>query len=621
VSLKILLADDSLTAQNMGKKILTEAGYEVIAVSNGAQAMKKVVSDRPDLAVLDVYMPGYTGPELCERMRNSRETARTPVLLSVGKMEAFRPEEVTRVRADGVIIKPFEATELVAMVKKLTENLSSAPSAKRPAKPDASEAVAEVESHAEESEFEIQHQAINIPTEIASSPVIGMELIPEEAREAAGSVAQAAAAPGPIEFEVERDPEPEEVDTSSRMASAAGLSGVFEMGPSAPAAVETPAKPAPAEEFDRFSSPTEAAVASSQAEPAAADPVAAVVAHEFFSDEPQAYSSEVQPEPLTPTVEPETWPTAETSSSEYVVERFEAGEPAASVERATPQPAEVVSELISWNEPTAQAAQEPGDWSIQEPDITPTAKLPPLSSAPELNASASEQAAAVWVAEEAEVEPHESAVSLYEQMQHGGAIVGQVNEPEAAGTPLVAEGAAIPCWEAPAALAAEPEHQQAGPSGIVEAPILTEFEPSLQAAFAAEQPEIKGDDPEPADADVLEEVPAFELEPAAERASAPELNQCDPQPVSSELPEEVAELELEPDAEPASAPEIYPYDPELELADCVVAPEPEPQVALPTVTEAAADPVRIARIVDQVFERFKPELIAAVTRELEKEEQ
>ena len=136
MSLKIVLADDSLTAQNMGKKILADAGYEVIAVSNGAQAMKKIVSDKPDLVVLDVYMPGYSGLELCERMRNSRETARTPIVLTVGKMEAFRPEEGTRVGADGLIIKPFEATELLAVVKKLAENLAPTPRPKRPPQPE-----------------------------------------------------------------------------------------------------------------------------------------------------------------------------------------------------------------------------------------------------------------------------------------------------------------------------------------------------------------------------------------------------------------------------------------------------------------------------------------------------
>ena len=115
MALKILLADDSMTAQNMGKKILTEAGYEVIAVSNGAQALKKIASELPDLVVLDVYMPGYTGVEVCERMRSSRETARTPVVLSVGKMEAFKPEEVTALRY--LVMSPHNTMSIATQAK------------------------------------------------------------------------------------------------------------------------------------------------------------------------------------------------------------------------------------------------------------------------------------------------------------------------------------------------------------------------------------------------------------------------------------------------------------------------------------------------------------------------
>ena len=48
MALKILLADDSMTAQNMGKKILTEAGYDIIAVSNGAAALKKIAELKPN---------------------------------------------------------------------------------------------------------------------------------------------------------------------------------------------------------------------------------------------------------------------------------------------------------------------------------------------------------------------------------------------------------------------------------------------------------------------------------------------------------------------------------------------------------------------------------------------
>ncbi len=62
--MKILLADDSVTAQNMGKKILSEAGHEVVCVSNGAAALKKVSEQEPDLVILDIYMPGYSGLEV-----------------------------------------------------------------------------------------------------------------------------------------------------------------------------------------------------------------------------------------------------------------------------------------------------------------------------------------------------------------------------------------------------------------------------------------------------------------------------------------------------------------------------------------------------------------------------
>ena len=119
----VLLADDSVTAQNMGRRILTDAGYEVITVNNGSAALKKVHESRPDLIVLDVYMPGYGGLEVCQRLKESGETMRIPVLLTVGKMEPFKVDEAKRVRADGHIVKPFEASELLAALTKLEDRI------------------------------------------------------------------------------------------------------------------------------------------------------------------------------------------------------------------------------------------------------------------------------------------------------------------------------------------------------------------------------------------------------------------------------------------------------------------------------------------------------------------
>jgi len=124
VGIKILLADDSVTAQNMGKKILSEAGHEVVTVSNGAAAAKKISEVKPDLVLLDVFMPGYSGLELCEKLRKSSDTAKLPVLLTVGRMEPYSPQEGARVKADGVIVKPFESSDLIAAVDRLAQKLN-----------------------------------------------------------------------------------------------------------------------------------------------------------------------------------------------------------------------------------------------------------------------------------------------------------------------------------------------------------------------------------------------------------------------------------------------------------------------------------------------------------------
>ncbi len=120
---KILLADDSVTAQNMGRKILADAGYEVITVNNGSAALKKIGEQKPDLIVLDVYMPGYSGLEVCQRLKEVAETSRIPILLTVGKLEPFKPDEARRVRADGYIVKPFEASELLSALSKLEDKV------------------------------------------------------------------------------------------------------------------------------------------------------------------------------------------------------------------------------------------------------------------------------------------------------------------------------------------------------------------------------------------------------------------------------------------------------------------------------------------------------------------
>jgi CheY-like chemotaxis protein len=107
----------------MGRRILADAGYDVVTVNNGSAALKKVAEQKPDLIILDVYMPGYGGLEVCQRLKENFDTASIPILLSVGKLEPFKAEEAKKARADAFIVKPFEASELLTALTKLEDKI------------------------------------------------------------------------------------------------------------------------------------------------------------------------------------------------------------------------------------------------------------------------------------------------------------------------------------------------------------------------------------------------------------------------------------------------------------------------------------------------------------------
>jgi CheY-like chemotaxis protein len=112
---RILLADDSPHAQRMGERILRDEGHEVITVSDGLVAMLRLKDAQPDLVIADISMPEVTGYELCEYVKNN---GGMPVFLTAGAVESVDEAEVSRVRADGVLKKPFEATILLAALER-----------------------------------------------------------------------------------------------------------------------------------------------------------------------------------------------------------------------------------------------------------------------------------------------------------------------------------------------------------------------------------------------------------------------------------------------------------------------------------------------------------------------
>lgn len=121
---KLLLADDSITIQKVVNLTFADEGIEVISVGDGNSAMEKFEEITPDLVMADINMPGLSGYEICERIKQNDATRRIPVILLVGSFEPFDEAEAQRVGANDYLTKPFQSIR--QLVSKVSDLLNSA---------------------------------------------------------------------------------------------------------------------------------------------------------------------------------------------------------------------------------------------------------------------------------------------------------------------------------------------------------------------------------------------------------------------------------------------------------------------------------------------------------------
>lgn len=132
-SIKILLADDSITIQKVVGIIFGGDDYSLTIVNNGAAAIEKAREIQPDIMLIDVLMPGMSGYEVCEAVRKEPALAGAPILLLTGSFEPFDEEKARQCGADDHIVKPFESQQIVAKVQELIAAAASRPEPAAPA--------------------------------------------------------------------------------------------------------------------------------------------------------------------------------------------------------------------------------------------------------------------------------------------------------------------------------------------------------------------------------------------------------------------------------------------------------------------------------------------------------
>ena len=112
---RVLLADDNADMREYITRLLGEQ-YQVVAVSNGEEALKAAVAEPPDLILSDVMMPGLDGFALLNELRSRPETKTIPVVLLSARAGEESRVEGLGAGADDYLIKPFTARELLARV-------------------------------------------------------------------------------------------------------------------------------------------------------------------------------------------------------------------------------------------------------------------------------------------------------------------------------------------------------------------------------------------------------------------------------------------------------------------------------------------------------------------------
>jgi two-component system, OmpR family, alkaline phosphatase synthesis response regulator PhoP len=116
---KILVVDDDIQLCQLVCDILEEHGYHAISGNNTDQGFRKLAESRPDLLILDVWMPTIGGFEFCRQVRQNPEYKSLPVMMLTVQDKEMDKVMGLEMGADDYVTKPFSQKELLARVKAL----------------------------------------------------------------------------------------------------------------------------------------------------------------------------------------------------------------------------------------------------------------------------------------------------------------------------------------------------------------------------------------------------------------------------------------------------------------------------------------------------------------------
>ena len=116
---KILIADDDLEILALVRRHLSKMDVEIVEAGDGEEALDLAKSEKPDLVILDVMMPGMSGWEVCRAIREDKALSHTGVIMLTGIGERLNEMTSPLYGADEYLDKPFDFGDLDLMVEKV----------------------------------------------------------------------------------------------------------------------------------------------------------------------------------------------------------------------------------------------------------------------------------------------------------------------------------------------------------------------------------------------------------------------------------------------------------------------------------------------------------------------
>lgn len=124
--IKVMVVDDSNTIRKSAEMFLTKAGFQVVCIEDGFDALTRIDEENPDLVFIDVIMPKIDGLQACQIIKRNPKFKSTPIIFLSSKDSEFDKARGLMMGATDYLTKPFTKEGIIEIVNRYVKSIEKA---------------------------------------------------------------------------------------------------------------------------------------------------------------------------------------------------------------------------------------------------------------------------------------------------------------------------------------------------------------------------------------------------------------------------------------------------------------------------------------------------------------